>query len=318
MALGRTTVGIGSAVLAGVIFSFNDMVMKLLSDDYALHQLVLLRALIGGAVIVGVLMPLAGGLHLVRTRRLGAHLLRGLFVVGSNVAFFLALAAMPLAEAVAVFFVAPLLITAFSVVFLGERVGPRRWTAVAVGLVGVVVMLRPGTAAFQPAALLCLASAALYAGMHMFTRRMGATEAAVTFALYVQVMFAVTSAAVGLAVGDGRFAGGGDPSWEFLLRAWVWPRPADWWLIAAIGAASGLGGFFLAQAYRLVDAGLAAPFEYVSLPMAVLWGIVVFGEFPDAWAWTGIALIAGAGLYMMARETQLARRGGDGGRDHRA
>ena len=179
----------------------------------------------------------------------------------------------------------------------------------AVGLIGVVVMVRPGTAAFQPAALLVLASAALYAGMHMFTRRMGGTEQAVTFAFWVQVCFFVTSAGVGLAFGDGRFAGGTDPSWEFLLRAWVVPPAADWPLIAAIGVASGQGGYFVAQAYRLLDAGLAAPFEYVALPLAVGWGYALFDEVPDAWSRTGIALIMGAGLFMMAREAQLARRG---------
>lgn len=309
MALSRTALGIGSAVAGGIAFSANDALMKFLSGGYPLHQLVLFRALVAGALIALVALPLAGGLAALRTRRPGAHMLRGLFVVGSNLAFFLGLAAMPLAEAVAVFFVAPLLITAFSVVFLGERVGPRRWTAVAVGLVGAVVVLRPGTAAFQPAALLVLLSATLYAGMHMFTRRMGVTEAAVTLAFSVQVMFAVTAAAVGLAFGDGRLAGGGHPSAEFLLRAWVRPPPGDWVLIGVIGVASGLGGFFVAQAYRLLDAALAAPFEYVSLIMAVGWGWLLFGELPDPLGWAGIALILGAGLFMILREAQLARGG---------
>ncbi|MFN6977347.1 MAG: DMT family transporter [Gemmobacter sp.] len=308
--MSRTLIGVASAFGGGVSFSVNDVVIKFLSGGYPLHQLVLMRAVIAALIVVLVLMPLAGGLHHIRTRRLGAHVLRALFVVASNVCYFLALAAMPIAEAVALFFIAPLLITAFSVVFLGETVGPRRWTAVAIGLVGVIVMLRPGTEAFQPAALLCLASAALYAGMHMFTRRMGVTEAAVTFALYVQLTFIVTAGAVGIALGDGRLAGSEDPSLAFLFRAWIWPPAADWWLIAAIGLSSGLGGFLVAQAYKLVDAGLAAPFEYISLPMAVVWGVVVFGEFPDAFAWAGIALILGSGLYMMWREAKIARRGG--------
>lgn len=310
MALSRIGLGVASAVIGGLAFSVNDVVIKFLSGGYPLHQLVLFRALIAGAVVMGVLMPLMGGLALIRTQRLPAHLARGMFIVLSNLCYFLALAAMPLAEAVALFFVSPLLITAFSVVFLGEKVGPWRWSAVAVGLIGVIVMVRPGTAAFQPAALLVLASAALYAGMHMFTRKMGGTERAVTFAFWVQVAFVATSAAVGLAFGDGRLAGGGDPSWEFLLRAWIVPPSADWPLIAAIGVASGLGGYFVAQAYRLLDAGLAAPFEYVALPLAVGWGYVLFDEVPDAWSWAGIALIMGAGLFMMAREAKAARRGG--------
>jgi drug/metabolite transporter (DMT)-like permease len=110
------------------------MLIKFLSGDYPLHQIILTRSLIGMVVVLAVILPLSGGIGSVRTKRLGLHLLRGFAVVLSNVFFFMALAAMPLAEAVAIFFICPLLISVASVVFLGETVGPRRWAAIGIGL----------------------------------------------------------------------------------------------------------------------------------------------------------------------------------------
>jgi drug/metabolite transporter (DMT)-like permease len=138
--------------------------------------------------------------------------------------------------------------------------------------------------------------------MHMFTRAMGLSEKAVTMAFYVQLSFIGVSLAMGLAVGDGRFAAQENPSLAFLLRGWTLPPGGDWPVFLACGVSSALGGFFIAQAYRLCEAGLVAPFEYVSMPMAVFWGATVFGEWPDATAWKGMALICGGGLYMMWRE----------------
>lgn len=139
-------IGIFSAVAASVFFSVNDMTVKLLSGDYALHQIILIRSVIGMTVLMAVIVPLEGGWAVLRTKRLPMHIFRGLSVVVANMTFFLALAALPLADAVAIFFVSPLIITLFSIVFLGETVGPRRWIAVGMGLAGVIVMMRPGSA----------------------------------------------------------------------------------------------------------------------------------------------------------------------------
>ncbi len=299
--------GAVSALAAVFCFSINDTAIKFLSGDYALHQVILIRSAIGIAVLCAVVVPLSGGAATLRTRRIGMHLLRGLCVVFANMTFFLALAALPLAEGVAIFFVSPLVITVFSVIFLHETVGPRRWAAIGIGLLGVVVMLRPGTAAFQPAALLPLAAAVGYAALHMLTRHIGRTESAAAMSFYIQVTFVGLSAAVGLWIGDGRFAGSDDLSLDFLLRAWSWPTPRDFGILALTGVSSAFGGFFISQAYRVSEAALVAPFEYVALPLAILWGILVFGEYPDAVALAGIALILGSGLYMIWRETAAAR-----------
>lgn len=284
-------------------FSVNDMAIKFLSGGYALHQVVLFRSAIGILIFVMLVMPLNGGPKVFRTRRLGMHIFRGFCVVFANTTFFLGVAAMPLADAVAIFFISPLVISVFSVIFLGETVGPRRWGAIAIGLAGVLVMMRPGTATFQYAALLPLAAAVGYASLHMLTRRIGGTESAATMSVYIQITFLFVSLFVGLAIGDGRFAGGASPSLEFLFRAWIWPDPADYPIFLAIGACSTFGGFLISQAYRVSEAAFVAPFEYVALPMALVWGVVVFSDWPDAMAWTGIVLIAASGLFLLWRET---------------
>jgi len=293
------------AAVAVVFFSINDVAIKFLSGGYALHQVVLIRSVIGLLLIVFVIAPLTSGWAVARTRKLKMHMLRGLCVVFANMTFFLGLAAMPFADAVAIFFISPLVITLFSVLFLGEVVGPRRWAAIAVGFLGVLVMMRPGTQAFQVASLLPLAAAVWYAGIHIITRRIGGTESAATMAFYIQIMFIIVGVLFGLIVGDGRFGDLTDPSLAFLLRAWRWPVPADYPIFAVIGIGIAIAGYLISQAYRVAEASYVAPFEYLALPMSVVWGMIVFDEFPGGWDYFGMALILGAGLFTVWREAQV-------------
>lgn len=304
----NAAIPIACALIAGTAFSLNDLGVKSLSGGYPLHQIVLIRASIGIMFTLAVFMPLEGGLSNLRTSRLGLHLLRGLFVVFANMMFFLGLAAIPLSEATAIFFVSPLVITLFSVLFLGERVGPWRWVAVAAGLLGAIIMLRPGTTTFQFAALLPLAAAVGYASLHVLTRKMGVTEKASTMAFYIQLTFIIVSSCIGLTFGDGSMSGTGDPSLDFLFREWVWPHSDDFAIMAGIGVASAVGGYTISQAYRLGEAAMIAPFEYISLVLAIVWGITIFNEFPDLIAWLGIALIFSAGLLVFWRESVLKKR----------
>ncbi len=296
--------GIASALGASCFFSINDSSIKFLSGGYALHQIVLIRSLIGMLVMLAIVLPSQGGFSAFRTQHFGMHLVRGGFVVTSNLCFFLGLAAMPIADAVALFFIAPLLITALSVPMLGEKVGPRRWAAVGVGLVGVIVMLRPGAGIFHPSMLLPLFAAFCYAMLHMLTRRMGGTESAVTLTLYVQMTFIAVCVVSGLVLGHGAFAGQSDPSLIFLTRAWEWPALGDWPILVLVGGASAAGALLITHAYRSCEAALVAPFEYISMPLAIMFGLVIFDEWPDRVAWLGIALICGAGLYTVWRETR--------------
>ena len=295
--------GILLAIGGAVVLSMNDLAIKALSGDYALHQVILLRAVIGMALVLGVSWYSGGGLRQLCTRRRGAHLLRVSIVMVSNITYFVGLSLMPLADAVATAFVAPLFVTLMSAAVLKEQVGPRRWAAVGVGMAGVLIMTRPGAGVIQPAAILVLISAFCYASSHMMTRRMRDTESAMALNFYVQCGFIVVSSLFGLLVGDGHLAQAPGSTWEFLFRPWHMPPLGDLWAFAATGVAVGVGGLMMSQAYRTTEAALVAPFEYVGMPMAIFWGAVVFGTFPDHTAWAGIALICGAGLYTLWRET---------------
>ena len=289
-------------VVGMVALSFQDSLIKKMSGDYPLHEIILGRACVA-ILLTAFFAHLEGGLALLRTRRLPLPLVRGLLLVIANVCYFLALAALPLAEAAAIFFIAPLFITMLSVPFLGERVGPWRWAAVFTGLGGVAIMLRPGDGLLEIAALLPIGAALAYAIMQILTRRLGVTERASTLAFYVQLCFIVVSATFGLIAGDGRFAGSGHPSAEFLLRAWTWPSGVDALLIVTCGLLVGTAAYLLSQAYRIAEANLLAPFEYTALPLAVLWGVLWWGDWPDATAFLGLALILGSGLFVFYRET---------------
>ena len=310
--------GIFFALGGGVVLSVNDLAIKALSGSYALHQVILLRAFIGLAIVLCVIAASRSSFGQLRTKRPLDHLFRVCIVMVSNVTYFVGLSLMPLADAVATAFVAPLLVTLMSAVILGEQVGPRRWGAVMVGMVGVVIMTRPGAGVIQPAAILVLISALCYASSHMMTRRMRHTESAMTLNFYVQIGFLVVSLSFGLFAGDGHLAQAPGSTWEFLFRPWHLPPQSDWWAFAATGIAVGVGGLMMSQAYRTTEAALVAPFEYIGMPMAIFWGVVVFGTWPDRTAWAGIALICGAGLYTLWRETvrrkTIGGRMADGGR----
>ncbi len=295
--------GILLALGGGIILSMNDLAIKALSGAYALHQIILIRAFIGISLALALMWISKPGFRQILTQRPGAHLIRVSIVMVSNITYFVGLSLMPLADAVAVAFVSPLFVTMMSALILGEQVGPRRWAAVAMGLLGVVIMTRPGQGMIQPAAILVLISAFCYASSHMMTRRMRDTESAATLSFYVQVGFIIVSSIFGILTGDGHMAQAPGSTWEFLFRPWVMPPFADWWAFVATGMAVGIGGLMMSQAYRTTEAALVAPFEYIGMPMAIFGGVVVFSTWPDHTAWAGIALICGAGLYTLWRET---------------
>jgi drug/metabolite transporter (DMT)-like permease len=290
------------AFVAVLFFVVNDTTIKFLSGDYALHQVVLIRSCLGLALTLCIIAPFNGGFAIFRTNRLPQHLIRGGFTVMANMTFFLGLAAMPLADATAIFFISPILITLFSIIFLGESVGPWRWTAILVGFLGVVIMIRPGTGSFQVASLYPLIAALCYASLNTMTRRMGSTESAATLSVYIQVTFIFVTLLIGLAIGDGRFGDQTDPALKFLLRAWTWPNPADYGYFIIIGIGVAGGGFLISQAYRVAEAAFVAPFEYVAMPLAVIFGIIIFDEWPDPIAYVGMTFIVAAGIITIWRE----------------
>lgn len=299
-------------VLAGVAaISVNDVLIKQLSGGYPLHQMIFIRSAIG-IVFSLMLVQMEGGFAILRTRTPGLHLMRGALVVISNLTYFAALAVLPLAEATALFFVAPLMITLLSIPLLGEKVGPLRLTAVSVGFAGVVLMMRPWDSETEVSRFILflpVLAALTYALNQILTRRLGATTRASAMAVYIQGIFVVVSLVFYLVAGDGRYAVGVENgSVQFLLRAWVWPEGSDRWLFLGLGLNSTIIGFALAQAYRLADAAVVAPFEYIGLPLAIFWGWVIWGEVPVPVVWAGSALILGSGLFVFIRERMQSRR----------
>ena len=307
----NTAAGIGFVLAGMVAISINDVLIKALSGGYPLHQMVFIRSAIG-IVFSLMLVQMEGGFSILRTRNPGLHLMRGGLVVISNLTYFAALAVIPLAEATALFFVAPLMITLLSIPLLGEKVGPLRLVAVSVGFAGVVLMMRPWDSDTQVSRVILflpVLSALTYALNQILTRRLGASTRASAMAVYIQGIFIVVSLGFYAVAGDGRYAVGvKNGSLQFLLRAWVWPEGTDRWLFLGLGLNSAIIGFSLAQAYRLADAAVVAPFEYIGLPLAIFWGWVIWGEVPVPVVWAGSALILGSGVFVFIRERMQSRR----------
>ncbi len=308
--LNRPALGILFICIGTIAISVNDLLIKVLSGGYPLHQMVFIRSAIGLLFTIGILFA-EGGPRILRTSTPGVHLLRGVLVVLANMTFYAAVAVLPLAQATALFFVAPLFITLLSIPLLGERAGPLRIGAVIVGLIGVLIMQQPWNTNLEVSRLVLLLpvlAAALYALMQVLTRRLGVTTQASAMAIYIHGTFLAVSAGFFIFAGDGRFAQGAtDDSVIFLLRAWAWPADGDWLIFIGLGLCAGIVGYCLSASYRLADAAVIAPFEYVGLAMAILWGWAIFGDWPTTATWAGCALILGAGIFVFFREQQKAR-----------
>jgi drug/metabolite transporter (DMT)-like permease len=209
--------------------------------------------------------------------------MRGAALLGSSLFFISGLRFLPIAEASATGFVAPLFVTALSIVFLGEKVGLRRWIATAVGLIGVLIILRPGTGAFHPAAFFPLVSALAWACTLIMTRMMSGTERAITTMTY--------SSIAGLLILS-----------ALVPFVWVTPTWHDIGFGILIGVASTAGQWIVVLAFRYADASVLAPFSYTQLLWVSVLGYLVFGEVPDAYTITGAAFIVASGLYTAHRE----------------
>lgn len=305
--------GIAYIVFGILAISVNDMLIKLLSSGYPLHQMVFIRSVIGLCFSL-VLIQFEGGWSILKTNRPGLHLFRCAMLVTANLTFFSALAVLSLAETTALFFISPLLITLLGIPVLGEKVGPLRLGAVIIGFVGVIIMTRPWQSGEARDAalsiyLLPLVAALAYAITQVLTRKLGSTTQASALAAYLQALFIVVSVAFWSVAGDGRYAEGLESeSLIFLLRAWVWPAGQDVFLFLFLGINAGFIGYALAQAYRQADAATIAPFEYLGLPLAVFWGWLMWGELPDSVVVVGISMILAAGLFVFLRERQKKTR----------
>ncbi len=270
-------------LLAVVTFSMMDAGLKLLSAHYPPFQVAALRGAASLPLVLAWALLSTGLAPLLRVRW-SLHLLRGVLGITMMASFVSALRTLPLATAYSIFFVAPLLITALSGPLLGERVGPRRWTAIAIGLVGVVVLLRPsGEGMLSLAALSVLLAALMYAVSAMTVRVLARSDSTQAMVVWLMAM---------MAVGAGLLA----------LPHWVALRAQDAWLIAGVGIAGAAGQYTITEAFRMGEASLLAPLEYTALVWGVLLDVTLWGVVPDAVTWTGAAIIVASGLYLLRRE----------------
>ena len=274
------------AVGAVVLFSVSDAMAKVLRVSLPAAEVAWLRYMTFAAFAA--VLAARNGLPALRSRRPGLQVLRGVTLVGSAAFFIAGLGRLPLAEAAAISFISPAFITALSIPFLGEVVGIRRWAAVLAGLLGVLIVIRPGGGALQAAALFPLASAACWAVTIIVTRRMGTLDRSETTLLW--------SAWTGLLLLTALVPFG-----------FIVPSAGQVALGVGIGLAASTGQYVLILAYRRAAASLLAPFSYVQLLSSTLLGALVFGAVPDGMTLLGAAVIIASGLYTVHRERVRAR-----------
>ncbi len=275
-------------ICAGVAFLVcNDAIAKMLTDRYDPVQIIFLRNLIAVPMIVALVLALRGSGEL-RTRHLGLHALRGVLMLAGAYLYFTSLRFLPLAEATALIFSAPIFITALSVPLLGEAVGWRRWGAVLLGFVGVLVVVQPGAAGFQPAALLPVGAAALYALFMVSARWIGPREGLWTMMLFV-TLFPMIYAA------------------PFAMWVWTPVQGQDLSLFLTIAILGSLGITLIGQAFRMAPAAVVAPFDYTALIWAAALGWLIWGDLLSVSTLLGALIIAASGILIVLREAARSR-----------
>lgn len=267
------------------LLTMNDALAKTLTQRYSPLQIIFLRNLIALPVAFAITLRFGGRKALV-SHRLVAHAFRGVLWVGTAIFFFTSIKFLGLAEATTLMFVAPLLITAISAVFLGEYVGWRRWSAVIVGFLGVIIVIRPGGSAFQLVSLLPVAAAMTYAILMISARWVDPRDSVWTLMLYL--------------TGAGSLISG-------LTMPFLWEtvQRSDLWLFLAIAVVGTAGMTMVTQAFRFASAAIIAPLEYTALIWAVLFGWVIWSDVPDFFTYFGALLIVGSGIYVVWREHRV-------------
>ena len=279
--------GIACMVGGGALLTLNDGTVKWLSADYPIGEIMTLRGLF-------VFFPIAliawhgGGLRALEIRNLGAQGARATLTMLSTVFYLTALAVMPIADTIAITFAGPLFLTMLATPLLGETVGWRRWMAVVVGFIGVVVMVRPGSDTLQAVALLPVAAALMGAIRDIITRRITSDMATAESSVAILCFTTLVVILGGLVT---------------LPFGWRMPTAVDFGLLALSGFLIGAAHYLLIEAFRYAEAGLIAPFKYLSIVWAVIFGYLAWGDIPDRWIVIGAGLVIGSGLYIFHRET---------------
>jgi drug/metabolite transporter (DMT)-like permease len=279
--------GIALMCLAMMCFVTMNTVIKSLRGELPVAELIWGRYLFH-ALLIMLLFPRRIP-TLLDSANKGLQVLRSLMVLLATALMFTSIGLMPIADVVAITFVAPLLITVLSVVILREVVGLRRWAAVIVGFVGVIVILRPGGDLFAPVALLPLGVALTYACYQILTRVVSRSAGPINTLFYSALVGVVAMSAI-------------------VPFDWVSPTPLQWAQLAVAGLLGGIGHYAIIRAYERAEVSVVAPFAYTELVWATGLGFFVFGDLPDLWTFLGAGIIAISGIYIVHRERVRARQ----------
>ncbi len=285
--------GIALMILASAVFALQDGVSRHLAENYSVMTVVMIRYWFFAAFVVAVGALRGGGLrNVARTSQLGLQIFRGVLLAAEICVTVLSFVVLGLIETHAIFAVYPLLIAAFAGPVLGEYIGWRRAVAIGVGLVGVLVILRPGLRVFSPEALIPLVGAFMFALYGLLNRLVARHDSAETSFFWTGVAGAVSISLVA-------------PFWWTPIEG-----AADMMWMAALCMTGAFGHFLLIKVYEVSEASVVQPFSYFQLVFVTILAMSLFHERPDAWTVAGAALILGAGLYTLAREAQARRRAG--------
>lgn len=296
--------GAVSLLLAMLIFSLQDIAVKWIGGDYPVLEIVVFRSLIA-LPCTFFFLRYEGRRGLPTTQRSWLEYIRGFFLFLSFTTYMLGLAALPLADIAAIRNSGPLMITFLSVVWLGEKVGRRRWIALFVGFMGVLLIVQPGSATFNLGSIFALSATLFYALSVMVTRKLQTTDSSATMAYYSSLVYLVLSfilAPLPIVVGEIPDA---HPSIAFLFRAWTMPTLLDWVIMSGLGLVWAAGMYFVARAYSLAQASVVAPFEYAPLLFNVMWGFFLWREIPTLMTLAGTFLTLLSGMYILHQEQKL-------------
>lgn len=294
--------GMALAVVGALLLPAMDAVAKLLGQSGAMSpgQVTFFRFAIQTAFCLVWLLA-AGGVAALRSNRFGINFVRGMVLGAASLFFFVALKYMPLADAIAVFFVEPLILTLLSFLVLREPVGWRRVAAVIVGFGGALIVIQPSYAVFGPVSLLPLGAATLFATYLMLNRIAGRNDGAMVMQ-FVSGLGGMAIVAVAMAFGT--VAGIGD------LAVTPTADPTVWALVALMGSIGVAGHYLFVRAFQMAPASLLAPFQYIEIISAALFGLLLFSEFPTPTKWLGIGIIVASGLYVFWRERAVDQKDG--------
>ena len=299
----RPFIALGLLALGMGVIPLNDAFIKLMSERLPLAEIVLARGVLALLIIALFSSGISSMLKLPR-RDFWQFFGRGMCLVVAMALYFIPLGSLPLPTVISIFFVSPLLITLLSVPFLGERIGVHRILSVCIGLAGVLLIIRPGTADFKAEAVIVFGAALAYALFQIWTRRLKAVGNLSAMVSVQQVCYIVAALPVLLVNLIWSRPPSDNVSLDFMLRAPAMPDGQDMLFLGFCTLAVLLLSVASSNAYRSVEASIIAPFEYTAIPFAVIWGILIWNEWPDALSWAGMGLILAGGLYTVYRERQ--------------